>query len=48
MLGLNGLVVKSHGSSKAKEIRNSVIQCAQFTQEGITEKIREHILEQEE
>ncbi len=48
LLGLNGLVVKSHGSSKAKEIRNSVIQCAQFTQEGITEKIREHILEQEE
>ena len=48
LLGLNGLVVKSHGSSKDKEIRNSVIQCAQFTQEGITEKIREHILEQEE
>ena len=48
LLGLNGLVVKSHGSSKAKEIRNSVIQCVQFTQEGITEKIREHVLEQEE
>lgn len=48
LLGLNGLVVKSHGSSKAKEIRNSVIQCVQFTQESITEKIREHILEQEE
>lgn len=48
LLGLNGLVVKSHGSSKAKEIKNSVIQCAQFKQQGITEKIREHILEKEE
>lgn len=48
LLGLNGLVVKSHGSAKAKEIKNSIIQCAQFTQQGVTEKIREHILVEKE
>lgn len=44
LLGLNGLVVKSHGSSKAKEIRNAVIQCVQFKQQGINEKIKEKII----
>lgn len=46
LLGLNGLVVKSHGSSTAKEIKNSVIQCVSFKQERINEKIRERITEQ--
>lgn len=32
LLGLNGLVVKAHGSSKANEITNSIIQCVQFKQ----------------
>lgn len=48
LLGLNGLVVKSHGSSKAGEIKNSIFQCAQFTQQDVTGKIREHILEEKE
>ncbi len=43
MLGLTGLVVKSHGSSKAIEIRNSVLQCVTFTDQKITEKIKEKI-----
>lgn len=43
MLGLNGLVVKSHGSSKAKEIKMSVLQCIAFTKNDVTGKIREHI-----
>ena len=43
LLGLNGLVVKSHGSSKALEIQNSIIQCVQFKQQKINEKIKEHI-----
>ena len=30
MLGLKGLVVKTHGSSKAVEIKNSVLQCITF------------------
>ena len=46
MLGLNGLVVKTHGSSKAVEIENSIIQCVQFTEQGINEKIKEHIAAQ--
>lgn len=44
LLGLNGLVVKSHGSSKALEIRNSIIQCVQFKQQKINEKIKQHIV----
>ena len=30
LLGLNGLVVKTHGSSKAKEVSTSIIQCVTF------------------
>ena len=38
LLGLNGLVVKTHGSSKAKEVCNSIIQCAAFKEQQISEK----------
>ena len=47
LLGLNGLVVKTHGSSKALEIRNSIIQCVTFKQQQINEKIRAGIAEKE-
>ena len=47
LLGLNGLVVKTHGSSKAKEIRNSIIQCVTFKEQRINDKIRENILREE-
>ena len=40
LLGLNGLVVKMHGSSKAKEVKNTVIQCADFTERKINDKIQ--------
>ncbi|MEG0963433.1 MAG: phosphate acyltransferase PlsX [Lachnospiraceae bacterium] len=43
LLGLNGLVVKTHGSSKAKEITNSIIQCVTFKEQDINEKIRKNI-----
>ena len=43
LLGLNGLVVKTHGSSKAKEVSNSIIQCVTFKEQKINEKIRECI-----
>lgn len=45
MIGLNGLVVKSHGSSKAKEIRNSIFQCVSFVEADITGKIRESLIQ---
>ncbi len=44
LLGLKGLVVKTHGSAKAGEIRNAIFQCVQFKQEKINEKIAERIL----
>lgn len=43
LLGLNGLVVKIHGSSKAKEITNAIIQCVTFKEQEINEKIRKNI-----
>lgn len=41
LLGLRGLVVKTHGSSKAGEVKNSLIQCISFKEQGINEKISE-------
>lgn len=46
MLGLNGLVVKTHGNSKSSEVKNSIIQCIHFTEQQINEKIRMNILEE--
>lgn len=44
MIGLNGLVVKSHGSSDAKEIKNSILQCISFVEADIPAKIKESII----
>ncbi len=43
MLGLNGLVVKTHGSSKSVEIKNSILQCIAFKEQKINDKIKEKI-----
>ncbi|WP_345891726.1 phosphate acyltransferase PlsX [Ruminococcus sp. OA3] len=45
LLGLKGLVVKTHGSSKSMEFCNSILQCIQFKSENISGKIQEHIAE---
>ncbi len=44
LLGLNGLVVKTHGSSKAIEIMHSILQCIAFKEQNINEKIKEQIV----
>lgn len=43
LLGLNGLVVKMHGNSKAKEVRVAIGQCIAFMEQGINDKIREQL-----
>ncbi|MGC6177980.1 phosphate acyltransferase PlsX [Lacrimispora sp. 38-1] len=48
LLGLNGLVVKTHGNSKAAEIKNSILQCVTFKEQGINDKIRESLKMKEE
>lgn len=48
LLGLNGLVVKTHGSSKATEVMNSIIQCVTFKEQNINEKIKQNISLNEE
>ncbi len=40
MLGLNGLVVKTHGSASVTEVKNSILQCIDFTEQHISEKIQ--------
>ena len=44
LLGCKGLIVKTHGSSKANEIKNSVLQCIAFKEQNINEKIKEKII----
>ena len=48
LLGLNGLVVKTHGSSKSKEIKNTLIQCVTFKEQNINEKIKQVISKEED
>ena len=43
LLGLNGLVVKTHGSSKAKEVSNTILQCVSFKEANINQKISDKI-----
>lgn len=43
LLGCKGLVVKSHGSSDRIEMRNSILQCVSFKEQGINEKIKESL-----
>ncbi len=45
LLGVKGLVVKCHGNSKAKEIKNGIFQCIDFKAQGINEKISEKFAE---
>lgn len=47
MLGLNGLVVKTHGSSNSVEIKNSILQCIAFKEQNINEKIKMNVMNQE-
>lgn len=44
LLGLNGLVVKTHGSAKATEITNAIYQCVTFKEQDINGKIRKNII----
>ena len=44
MLGLNALVVKSHGNSKSIEIKNSILQCITFQEMNINNVIKENLI----
>ena len=48
LLGLKGLVVKTHGSSKAVEIKNTILQCKTFKEQNINEKIKNIIVKNED
>lgn len=40
LLGLKGLVVKTHGSSTEIEIKNTILQCVTFKEQNMNEKIK--------
>lgn len=48
LLGLKGLVVKTHGSATAKEVCNTLLQCPSFVNNNIVEKITASLAELEE
>ncbi len=48
MLGLNGLVVKTHGNAGAKEVKNTIFQCVTFKEQKINEKIKACFIKKEE
>lgn len=48
LLGLKGLVVKTHGSSKEVEFKNSILQCITFTEQEISQKIQEYLAKEKE
>ena len=48
LLGLRGLVVKTHGSAKAGEVTNAILQCVTFKEQAINDKIKENILQIQE
>lgn len=43
LLGLNGLVVKTHGNAKSTEVRNSILQCVTFMEQHINDKIKNNL-----
>ena len=43
LLGLKGLVVKTHGNSKATEIKNTILQCRTFVHRDINGKIEQNL-----
>lgn len=48
LLGLKGLVVKTHGSSGRTEICNSILQCVTFKEQQINEKIQNSLFNADE
>ena len=47
LLGLNGLVVVTHGDSEDKQICNAILQCVAFTEQKINHKIKENLTNEE-
>lgn len=42
-LGINGVIIKSHGSAKAKSIYYSLLQAQKFAENGVIDEIKSHI-----
>lgn len=47
LLGLKGLVVKTHGNSKSIEVKNSILNAIKFSDQKINDKIKEYISDEQ-
>ncbi len=47
LLGLKGLVVKTHGNSRSIEVKNSILNAIKFSDQKINEKIKEYISDEQ-
>lgn len=47
LLGLQGLVVKTHGSARAQEFSNTILQVLTFRRQDVNGKIREYLLREQ-
>ncbi len=45
LLGLEGLVVKAHGSSDARAFKNAILQCKTFSEEKVNDKIKQYLIQ---
>ncbi len=43
LLGLNGLVLKTHGSAKAKQVKHTILQGVRLAQQDVVAKIEQNI-----
>lgn len=43
LLGVNGVLVKAHGSSNAKAIKNGILYMEKYASSGVIEAIRKHL-----
>lgn len=43
LLGAKGLVLKTHGNAKAREVKNTILQCITFKEQEINQKIQEQL-----
>ena len=47
LLGLKGLVVKTHGNSRSIEVKNSILNAIKFSDQKMNEKIKEYISDEQ-
>lgn len=48
ILGVKGPIIKIHGSSKAKAVKNAILKCIPYVEENVVKRIEDAIIERNE